>query len=141
MNIAKLMECSPGADGNRVLHLHHAAAVHHGAAAGRSARGRRSDRGDGKFHLGRAGFLELQRHSDRIALFQGMFEVEEHQVDARRLKHDRLARLDLEPLLSAGRIFMTPFSIVMLWIWHLALASLETQLSRSGVEPLLVIVM
>jgi hypothetical protein len=36
---------------------------------------------------------------------------------------------------------MTPFSMVMLWIWHLALASLETQLRRSGVVPLLVTVM
>jgi hypothetical protein len=42
---------------------------------------------------------------------------------------------------STGRIFMTPFSMVMLWIWHLALASLETQLRRSGVVPLLVTVM
>jgi hypothetical protein len=31
--------------------------------------------------------------------------------------------------------------MVMLWSWHSALASLETQLSRSGIEPLFVTVM
>ena len=36
---------------------------------------------------------------------------------------------------------MTPSSIVMVWIWHCALASLETQLTRSGVVPLFAIVM
>jgi hypothetical protein len=81
-----------------VLHLHHAAAVHHRATRGR-ARGRRSDRGDGKFHLGRAGFLELQRRGDGAALVQGMFEVEEHQVRARWLEHHRLAGLDFKAAL------------------------------------------
>jgi hypothetical protein len=40
-----------------------------------------------------------------------------------------------------GRIFMTPFSMVMLWSSHSVLASLETQLNRSGAEPLFVTVM
>ena len=39
-----------------------------------------------------------------------------------------------------GRIFMTPFSMVMLWIWHLALTSLDAQLRRSGAVPLFVTV-
>jgi hypothetical protein len=39
------------------------------------------------------------------------------------------------------RIFITPFTMVMLWSSRSALASLETQLSRSGIEPLFVTVM
>src|SRR6516225_1081325 len=42
---------------------------------------------------------------------------------------------------STGRIFITPPSIVMLWISHCALASSETQLTLSGIVPLFVIVM
>ena len=57
--------------GTLVLHLHCAAAVHHRCCRARgSAGGRRSDCGDWKLHLGRAGFLELQRRSDGVALFQ-----------------------------------------------------------------------
>ena len=90
---------------------------------------------------GRAGFLELQRRSDGVALFQGMFYIRLRDI---RCGLDGLS-ITVSPGLisrppSAGRIFMTRFSMVMVWTWHLALASLETQLSRSAVEPLLVIV-
>ena len=32
---------------------------------------------------------------------------------------------------SAGRIFMTPFSMVMVWTWHLALDGLSITVSRT----------
>jgi hypothetical protein len=74
------------------------------------------------FHIDSSGVVEFQSGFDRLALFKRMLEVAEHDVEARWRKRDGFSRLDFSPLQGA-------------------LASSETQLTLSGVVPLLVIVM
>ena len=126
--------------GTLVFHLHCAAAVHHRCCRARgSAGGRRSDCGDWKLHLGRAGFLNCSVAATVLSRARGCFRPRNIRCGLDGLSITVSPGLISRPP-SAGRIFMTPFSMVMVWTWHLALASLETQLSRSAVEPLLVIV-
>ena len=84
--------------------------------------------------------VEFERGFEHLALLQGGALGQEHDVETDGWRVTVSPGLISRPP-ATGRILMTPPSIVMVWIWHCALASLDTQLTRSGAVPLFVIVM
>src|SRR5713101_1497335 len=59
-------------------------------------RGCRADALHRELHLNLAGFFELQRAVDLLALLERLLEIDEHQMQAVGLELERLARLDLD---------------------------------------------
>ena len=51
------------------------------------------------FDIDTSGFIEFQRSFDSLALFKGMLEVAEHDVEAHWRKCDSFSRLDFKAAL------------------------------------------
>ena len=76
----------------------------------------------------------------RLALLQRMFQIEQHDVKAAGLQRDGLARLDFQAALDRAHFHHAVFHGHGVDLALRALASLDTQLTRSGAVPLLVMV-
>ena len=100
----------------------------------------RTRRLDLQLDLDRAGLGEGQRQRHQLALDQRRLQPDQHDVIAAGLERGGLARPECARPFGSGRIFMTPPSIVMVWISVLAETGELAETSWSAVLPVLTMV-